>query len=50
MKSRKMRLIGPAACEGREWVHTGFSCGTREKDTFEGTGIDWKIILKRIFK
>ena len=50
IKSRKMRFTGHVACEGREGVHSEFCCGIREKDPFEGTGIDWRIILRWIFK
>ena len=54
IKSRRMRWVGHIACMGRREVHTGhtgFWCGNlRERDNLENSGINWRMILKWIFK
>jgi hypothetical protein len=50
-KSRRVRLVGRVAHEGREEVHTQFWWGNlRGRDHFENLGVNGEIILKLIFK
>jgi len=51
IKSRRMRCVGHIAHMGRTEMHTGFWWGNqRERDNLENPGINWRIILKWIFK
>jgi hypothetical protein len=51
INSRRMRWAGHVARMGRGEVHTKFWCGNlRERDLLEDPGVDWRIILKWIFK
>jgi len=51
IKSRIMKWAERVARMGRGEVHTGFWWGNlRNRDHFEGPGIDGKIILKWIFR
>jgi hypothetical protein len=50
-KSRRIRLTGNISCMGKERVYTGFWWGNlRERDHFEGPGVDGRIILRWIFR
>jgi hypothetical protein len=51
IKSRRMRWAEYIARMGRGKMHTGFWWGNlRNRDHFEDTGIDGRIILKWIFR
>jgi hypothetical protein len=51
VKSRRMGWAEHVACMVIEKVHTGFWWRKlRERDNFEDLILDWKIILKGIFK
>ena len=53
IKSRRMGWAGHVACMGerRGEVHTGFWWGNlMERDHLGDPGIDWKIILRWIFR
>jgi hypothetical protein len=47
----RMRWVGYIAHTGGGQVHIGFWWGDlKERDDLEGLGVDWRIILKWIFK
>jgi hypothetical protein len=51
IKSRRIRWAGHVARVGEKEVHTGFLWGDlREGDHLGDPGLDWRIILKCIFK
>jgi hypothetical protein len=51
IKARRMRWAGHVACMGGKEMHTGFWWGDlREGDHVRDPGVDWRIILKWIFK
>ena len=51
IKSRRLRWAGNVARMGRGDMHTGFWYGNlREGDHLEEADVDWRVILKRIFK
>jgi hypothetical protein len=46
-----MRLAGHAARKEKREVHTAFWLGIlMERDTLEDLGINWRVILKWIFR
>ena len=51
IKSRRMRCAGHVARMGREEVHTGIWWGSLSKrDQLEDPCVDWRILLKWIFR
>jgi hypothetical protein len=51
IKSRRMRWVGHVARKGREEAYTGFWWeNLREREHLVEPGVNWKIILRRIFR
>jgi len=51
IRSRKMRWDGYVACMGEIKMHIGFWWGNlRKRDHFEDPVVDWRIILRWIFR
>jgi len=51
IKSRRMRWAGHVGCMGGGEVYTGFWCGNlRERDHLGDPGIDWRTVLRWIFR
>jgi len=51
IKSRRIRWAGHVECMGRRELYTGLWWGNlRERDHLGDPGVDWKIILRWIFR
>jgi len=51
LKLRRIRCVGHVVCMGENKVYTGFCWGNvRERDHLGDPGVDWRIILRWIFR